>query len=117
MKTPDIPDSRPDPMLGHLLRARFTLDDADGFAARVLAAVTRHPRRRTSWDVLEDWARPGVAAALAAACALGFWLGTARRAEPPTLADAVQPSEAPAGLLDAQQPGAALVLAAGVDTP
>lgn len=60
-----------DPRLGDALRALLEGDDPAGFAARLTG---RLPRRPSAWRVLAGWARPGIAAALVLATALGFWL-------------------------------------------
>ncbi len=64
-------DSRPDPVLGARLRECLDAGDNDAFAARVRA---RLPRANSQWDTLAQWARPGIAAALMAAAALGYWM-------------------------------------------
>jgi hypothetical protein len=53
-----------------MLRERFDAGDPAAFAARVLA---RLPHAGSQWDVLAAWARPGLAAALIFAAALGYW--------------------------------------------
>ncbi len=70
-------DAGPDPVLGRMLRERYDAGDSAAFAARVMA---RLPRRGDLWDVLATWAKPGLAAALILAAALGYWtvLRTAR---------------------------------------
>jgi hypothetical protein len=74
-------DSRPDPALGAQLRACLDPDDNAAFAARVRA---RLPRAGSQWDTLAQWARPGIAAVLMIAAALGYWvvLQEARMAPP-----------------------------------
>jgi hypothetical protein len=64
-------DSRPDPALGARLRACLDADDNASFAARVCA---RLPRSGSQWETLARWARPGIAAALMLAAALGYWM-------------------------------------------
>jgi hypothetical protein len=64
-------DTGRDEPLGRLLRQHLEADDEAGFVARVRRAL---PAPRTSWDVLAEWSRPGIAAALLAATALGWAL-------------------------------------------
>lgn len=64
-------DSRPDPVLGARLRECLDAGDDAAFAARVRA---RLPRLSSQWDTLAQWARPGIAAALIFAAALGYWM-------------------------------------------
>lgn len=61
----------PDRELGDLLREALTPDGQADFVSRVLA---RLPESRSLWDVLAGWARPGIAAAILLAAALGYWL-------------------------------------------
>lgn len=75
----------PDPELGDLLRDALTADGQAEFVSRVLA---RLPESRTLWDVLAGWARPGIAAAILLAAALGYWLlPRAGRGGAPTAAE------------------------------
>jgi hypothetical protein len=60
-----------DPALGRELRALLDGGDPDAFAARVAG---RLPMRDGLWQVLAGWARPGIAAALLLATALGYWM-------------------------------------------
>jgi hypothetical protein len=64
-------DAEPDRELAELLREALTPAGQAEFVARVLA---RLPESRTLWDVLAGWARPGIAAAILLAAALGWWL-------------------------------------------
>ena len=83
-------DHQPDPVLGEALRELLseggsggTQDDA-AFASRVLAQVGAGPAE-SWWDVLSEWARPGLAAAVLLLLATGVWLagsGPARDAPP-----------------------------------
>ncbi len=73
-------EAAPDPALGRLLRERFDAGDSAAFAARVMA---RLPRVGTLWDVLATWARPGLAAGLLLAAALGYWTVLRATATPP----------------------------------
>jgi hypothetical protein len=91
-------DAQPDPELGHLLRECLDAPDADGFAARVRVAMAAQRPADGSWDVLARWARPGLAAAAIVIMSLGVWLGRVAQQQPATLADALQPSDAPAAL-------------------
>lgn len=63
-------DGGPDPELGTALRGLLTPGDDAAFAARVLARL----EPGSPWEVLAQWARPGLAAALLLATALGFWV-------------------------------------------
>ena len=64
-------DAGQDRELGDALRELLTPGANAEFVARVLA---RLPAAGSSWDVLAGWARPGIAAALLLAAALGYWL-------------------------------------------
>ena len=64
-------DSEQDRELGEALRVALTPESNHEFVSRVLA---RLPATRSSWEVLAGWARPGIAAALLFAAALGYWL-------------------------------------------
>jgi len=72
MEKPMPFDHRPDPVLGAALRDALTGDHPLAFVARVTTAVAA--RQSSSWEVLASWARPGIAAAVAALLA-GFLLG------------------------------------------
>lgn len=74
-------DAEPDRELGNLLREALTPAGQVDFVSRVLA---RLPESRTLWEVLAGWARPGIAAAILLAAALGWWLAprVATRATP-----------------------------------
>lgn len=85
-------DAGPDRELGDLLRQALTPAGQVEFVSRVLA---RLPESRTLWDVLAGWARPGIAAAILLAAALGWWLV-------PRVANSVAPSAAE--VLAADQP-------------
>ncbi|HXG43298.1 MAG TPA: hypothetical protein VNJ71_00930 [Gemmatimonadales bacterium] len=65
-----------DEALGRLLRETLDPGLPEAFVRRVLAAL---PAERSSWDVLAGWARPGLAALLLLAAALGWALGLATR--------------------------------------
>ncbi|MFN8646810.1 MAG: hypothetical protein U0104_08610 [Gemmatimonadales bacterium] len=60
-----------DPALAHGLRDLLDGGADAAFAARVIAGL---PVRGSLLDVLAGWARPGIAAALILATALGVWL-------------------------------------------
>ncbi len=66
-------DHRPDAALGAALRAALDPGADAVFLARVRAGM--FSARPGSWDVLAGWARPGLAAAVAAALVVGFALG------------------------------------------
>lgn len=88
-------DHRPDPIVGSALRAFLTPADSAGFAARVLGAAARTPVARTALDVLAGWARPGIAAAMLAAMALGFVLGRRLSAPAESLDEAMATTLSP----------------------
>ena len=69
----DLP-AGPDPRLGQALRGALDPGDHTAFMAQLL---DRLPRRGT-WELLAEWTRPGLVAALLLLAALGFWTGTAR---------------------------------------
>lgn len=72
MTSGDPFDSRPDPVLGSVLRRHFDGDgDHAAFAARVLASL---PESGDLWDVLARWTRPRIAAAALVAALAGYWL-------------------------------------------
>jgi hypothetical protein len=62
-------DGSPDHELGAALRALLSPGEDAAFAARVLARL----EPGSPWEALAQWARPGLAAALLLAAALGFW--------------------------------------------
>jgi hypothetical protein len=64
-------DLRPDPVLGARLRSCLDLGDDTRFVEGVLARLAEPPR---PLEILAAWARPGVAAALLIASALGYWV-------------------------------------------
>ena len=112
-------DAQRDRRLGDLLRAHLDAPDHAAFVARVRDAVAV-AGISTSWDVLGDWVRPGLAAAAGVILAIALWLqlGGPLDMEPVTLADAVQAVGVPAPLLAGAQ-GASndVVLAAVVGEP
>lgn len=65
-------DHAPDPGVGDALREVLGVDDDPAFVRAVLER-TRVPE--PWWEVLGDWARPGVAAALLLVAAGAFMLG------------------------------------------
>lgn len=66
-------DHRPDPVLGDALREALTTGDDAAFARRVLAQWPGTPSE-SWWDVLGEWAGPGLAAAVLLLLATGMWL-------------------------------------------
>jgi hypothetical protein len=60
-----------DPALGAELKRLLDPGDDAAFAARVVA---RLPNRRSQWEVLAQWARPGIAAAVLATSLLCYWI-------------------------------------------
>jgi len=67
-------DYRPDEFLGKALREALSSPDDVAFTRRVMAAIPEATGSESWWEVLGDWARPGVAAALVALAAAGAWL-------------------------------------------
>lgn len=107
---------RRDRQLGDALRAVLTRPDEEAFVRRVLA---RLGETGTWWEVLGQWARPGLAAALLLAVVGGFWLGS--RVLPPA-GVALEDTPAAAGtagrmaaLLNAPEPPAVDVILAVVN--
>ena len=77
-------ETGPDKELGELLRTALTPGGDPEFAARVLAML---PAAGSIWDVLAGWARPGIAAAMLLAAALGYWLAPRAGGAAPTAAE------------------------------
>ncbi len=76
-------DHRPDPELGDALRAALASADDPSFVRRVVAAAADADLPRSgpgrSWEVLTEWARPGlIAAGLVAVAVLAAWIGFGR---------------------------------------
>ena len=74
-------DPERDRELGTLLRDRLSGGDTTGFAARVLERIPRGGSS-TAWEILAEWARPGLAAALLLATLSGFWMVARQNAGP-----------------------------------
>jgi len=110
MTTPSPFDHERDPVLGEALRQALDPGDPDAFVARVSAAAGS--RQPAYWDVLAGWARPGIAAAVAAAMAAGFLVGRIVSG-PPSLDEALVPREAM--VLESQGPPDAGVVFAVFD--
>ncbi|MBI4503491.1 MAG: hypothetical protein HY700_20315 [Gemmatimonadetes bacterium] len=87
-------DHRPDEVLGDALRDALTAPDDPGFVRRVRDRIPQPIVGESWWEVLGEWARPGVAAAVAVLAAVTVWLAEARPADP-TLAEetTVTPAE------------------------
>ncbi len=73
-------DHERDIQLGNVLREALTADDDQAFAERVVARLTEveglRPGPGDWWEILNGWARPGVAAAaLGLVAALSLWMG------------------------------------------
>lgn len=83
MKNESPFDPGQDRELGERLRETLTPGGNAEFVARVLA---RLPVAGSFWDVLAGWARPGIAAAILLAAALGYWLAP-REGQSPTAAE------------------------------
>ncbi|MGH7645692.1 MAG: hypothetical protein ACREMR_08910 [Gemmatimonadales bacterium] len=96
MTAPSPFDHERDAVLGEALRQILDAGDASAFVGRVMSRAGA-----ARWDVLAGWARPGIAAALAAAMAAGFLVGRIVP-RPPSLEEALVPSEA--AVLESQGP-------------
>lgn len=85
-------DAERDPMLGAQLRALLDAGDPAPFRAAVLGRLDQ--RDASSWDVLADWARPGIAAAILLATLAGavYAIQAARNSSAPStvLAEAIE---------------------------
>jgi hypothetical protein len=67
-------DHRPDQDLGNALRDLLSAPDDAAFATRVMERVPQTIVRETPFGILGEWARPGLAAAVAALVAMTVWL-------------------------------------------
>jgi hypothetical protein len=76
-------DHTPDPAMGQALREVLAVEDDAGFVRLVLDRV-RAPE--PWWEILGDWARPGVAAAMLLTAVGGFLLGRLVGPQPAGLA-------------------------------
>lgn len=68
-------DHRPDAELGGWLRDTLSGPDDAAFAERVMARVPEQLVRESWYDILDEWARPGLAAAAVLVMLAGFGLG------------------------------------------
>lgn len=68
-------DHRPDAELGEWLRDTLSAPDDAAFAERVMARVPAQMIREAWYDILGEWAQPGLAAAAALVMLVGFGLG------------------------------------------
>ena len=101
-------DHQRDDQLGAMLRDHLEAADHAGFVRQVLVGIQSTD---SSWDVLSRWARPGIAAAIAFLTGVSLWFALNTSATPDaTLADALQPENAPTDLLSSAQPDNDLVL-------
>ena len=66
-------DHRPDPILGDVLRDALAPADDPGFVQRVLDRMPQVLAGETWWEILGEWARPGLAAAVALLLAVTVW--------------------------------------------
>lgn len=124
MQERDAFDHRPDPVLGAALRAALDAEtDQRAFVARLMARYDETLQRSTvpTWEVLASWSRRGIAAALVAAVAAGFWFGRAvliPAESDESIATAISPIERPgltALLTAVDPPDASVVLTSLVD--
>lgn len=76
-------DHTPDPVFGDALRDALAVGDDPGFVRQVLDRI-RAPE--PWWEILGDWARPSVAAALLVTAAGAFLLGRLVGPQPAGLA-------------------------------
>lgn len=107
-------DHAPDGQLGKLLRAGLDVPGHDGFVQRTLALLAAEPRR-SSWDVLNTWLRPGLAVAAVVALALAMWLRLVPAASSEaSLADAIGSAGVPTVLVSSAQGASADNLLAAV---
>ena len=122
----DAFDHRPDPVLGRALREALDAGaetDQRAFVARVMARYDETLERATvpTWEVLASWSRRGLAAAVIAALAVGFWFGRAMllpQESEDSIATAISPLERPgitALMNAADPPDASIVLTSLVD--
>jgi hypothetical protein len=82
-------DHTPDPVLGEALREVLAVGDDPTFVRHVLERI-RAPE--PWWEILGDWARPGVAAALLLTAVGGFLLGRLIGPQPVSLASDTGPT-------------------------
>ena len=112
-------DHRQDRELGDALRSALTGHDEESFVRGVVNAAARLQLHRADeaewWEILNEWARPGLAAAAigAAAAAALWWSGSQNSvATTAELADPLQAAVAiPAEFLTSQAPDLNEVLA------
>jgi hypothetical protein len=77
-------DHRPDQVLGEALRDALTAPDHPAFVRRVMDRVPQPIVGESWWEILGEWARPGIAAAIAVLAAVTVWLaGQQQPAETP----------------------------------
>ena len=81
-------DHRPDAELSGWLRETLSAPDDPAFVARVMARVPARIAREAWWDILDEWARPGIAAAAVLLLGAGFWLGRITTSDEITVASA-----------------------------
>ena len=85
-------DHQPDPVVGAALRDVLAVGDDPAFVRRVLDRI-RTPE--PWWEILGDWARPSVAAALIVTAVGAFLLGRLVRPQPAEVAGEVGPGLGP----------------------
>ena len=109
-------DHESDARLGLLLREGLAVPAHDDFVRRTRALLTAEPRR-SSWDVLGTWLRPGLVAAAMLALAFSMWLHLASAAPAEaSLADAVHSAGMPNALLSTSSTASSdYLLAAAVE--
>jgi hypothetical protein len=110
-------DHESDARLGRLLREGLGVPEHDDFVHRTRALLAAEPRR-SSWDVLGTWLRPGLVAAAMLALAFSMWLRLAPAAptEGSLVAAAVRSAGMPNALLPSSQASSSdYLLAAAVE--
>ena len=88
-------DHRPDTMLGEALRDALAAPDDPAFIRRVKDRIPQPIVGESWWDVLGEWARPRVAAAVVVLAAVSVWLAGRQQQADLTLAEeaAATPAE------------------------
>ena len=106
-------DHRPDPILGDALREALSLPGDTEFSRRVVERMPHVLAGESWWEVLGEWARPGLAAAVALLVAVTVWWSG--RPAPELVLDERVPAEtlSAGSLVSAGQPEFGLELVLG----